>query len=304
MSLEENGVVTSNSDPIASTESPAPADVGDTPTDVNWSDMALEMDQGDDDTGGAVEGDSEVIEASENADQSTEVPPTSTPPAVQAPPTEPTPPVPATQVPPVQPPAATQPPTPPQEPPAQPQPQYAEWRGKQLEALEKHYAFSDESATKMLTEPETVIPKLAAQLHMEVTEHVMRSVFQAIPQWVKQVNDATSTETKAETVFYETNPDLKDPSYRSAIIQMGTVFRQLNPNAAPEEAVKTIGNMVRSAMGLAPLQPSQSGAIPTAAVTTPSAAPFTPARGGGGGAVPTPASNNPWATMAQEFLDD
>lgn len=304
MPPEENGVVTTNSDAIASTETSAPADVGDSSTDVNWSDMALEMDQGDDgESGGTVEGDSEVVEASENATQpSSEPPPAATTPPAAAP-TEAPPTVASTQTPPAQAPAPQTPPTPSQEPPAQPQQTYAEWRGKQLEGLEKHYTLDEDLATKMLTEPETVLPKLAAQLHMEVTEHVMRSVMAAMPQWMDGFTQSRSRETEAEQVFYGANPDLKDPAYKNAVIQMGKAYRAMNPNAPAEEAVKVIGNMVRTAMGLqAPQAPAGMTVAQPAAPAAP--APFVPARGGGGAAVPTPSSSNPWSQMAEEFLTD
>jgi hypothetical protein len=169
--------------------------------------------------------------------------------------------------------------------------------------LEQHYAFDDETSAQLLTEPEVVIPKLAAKLHMEVVEHVMRSVQSAVPQWIQGYNNSQSTEQAAETTFYGANPDLQDPAYKGAIIQMGMAYRQLNPSAPAEEAVKVIGNMVRSAMGLgAPMPSAPSGGA--ASVAQALAPTFTPARGGGGGAALTSTSDNPWAKLAEEFTDD
>jgi hypothetical protein len=302
---DENGVVTVNSDPVASTDTSLPADAGDTSADVNWSDMALEMDNGaDGDDGAVVEGDAEVLGESENSTE----PPTSAPATPPTPVAAPAAPAPST--PPVEPVTAavpTPPTTPPpsQEPPAQPQASYAEWRGKQIEGLEKHYAFDEETSAKLLTEPEVVLPQLAARLHMEVTEHVMRSVMSAMPQWMDNMNQGRTREADAQSMFETINPDLKDPSYKNAILQMGMAYRQMNPNAPAEEAVKVIGNMVRSALGLAAPQSAPGMVVVPQAAPAPAApAPFTPVRGGGGAAVPVQTSNNPWASMAEEFLTE
>lgn len=266
---------------------------GNASSEVNWSDLALEGDEAvvDGVETVAVEGDSEVLADSgeqgespaEGVPQSGETAPSPTP--AQAAPQQT---------------VQSAPPQPPQEPPAQPTQTYAEWRGKQLEGLTKFYAFDEETSAKLLTEPEVVLPQLAAKLHMEVVEHVMRSVQSAIPQWMHGYVEQRSREESAEKLFYEANPDLKDPSYRNAVLQMGLAYRQLNPNAPAEEAVKVIGNMVRSSLGLTPATPVQQA--PAAPQPTPRV--FTPARGGGGGAVQAPSVSNPWAAMAEEFLNE
>lgn len=295
----EAGVVTEGGGPAA-----APADEGNISSDVNWSDMALGMDDdGEGDFGGNVEGDAEVVEGSENPVESSPAKP-ATPPVTSAPAVQQEIPPAATQPPaqtPVPAPAPTSPPTPSQEPPVQPSTSYAEWREKQLEGLVKHYAFDDATSTQLLTEPEVVLPQLAAKLHMEVVEHVMRSVQTAVPQWIQAFNQTQTVEKSAEEAFFSANPDLKDPAYKNAILQMGMAYRQMNPNAPASEAVKVIGNMVRSAMGLNPTIPPQQVTQPAAQAQAPV---FIPARGGGGGAVPQPVTNNPWAVLAEEFLTE
>lgn len=297
-----NGVVTEGG--MAST----PAEGGDSSApDVNWSDMALEIEGGDDgDFGRDVEGDAEVIGESENS--SDDVPPT--PAASPAPASVPqgteAPPSPGTQTPPVVPAAQPAPPspTPSQEPPAQPNVPYTQWRETQVAGLEKFYTFDDETSAQLLSEPEVVLPKLAAKLHMEVVEHVMRSVATAMPRWIEGVQQSQMIETTAENAFYGANPDLKDPAYRNVVLQMGMAYRQMNPSAPAEEAVKVIGNMVRSVMGLTSPAPLSADNVTPAAPQAASAGVFIPARGGGGGAVPVQTSNNPWASLAEEFLTE
>lgn len=252
---------------------------------------------------GTVEGDQEVVGESENSAE----PPTAPPPTTQAQTPAATPPVTpqpaAAAVPPGSPTQATPEPQAPQVPPATPQPNYEEWRAQQVSALEKSYFVSPEAADKFLTEPEVALPKLAAQLHMGVMEQVMQAVQAAVPQWITAHQTMANQEKTSREQFYAVNQDLNNPAYERAILHMGTTFRQMNPTASADEAARVIGNMVRSALGLQ----APPNAVVTPAAPAPAAAPqvFTPARGGGGLAAPVaPASTNPWASMAEEFLQE
>lgn len=241
--------------------------------EVNWQDMAPELDTAEEGESVTVEGDVEVAEPAEPPTPQTE--PSAEPSAVP-------------------PPAAEDTPPPAQEPPAEPQVRYDEVRAKQIEALAARYAFDEETADRLMTEPDKVLPQLAARLHMDVAEAVLRSVMLALPQWIDAHMGMKGRESEAERIFFEANPDLRDAKYRDAILMMGQTFRSMNPSAPAEEAVKVIGAMVRAAFGLQ--QPQRQ--MPSAP------APFTPVRGGGGTAAPAPKQVNPWAELAEEFLDE
>lgn len=170
------------------------------------------------------------------------------------------------------------------------------WETAQMAALEKMYQLKDEDAQALVTEPERILPKLLAQLHMQATKGMLQSMQTAVPQIVQRTQSATQVETEARQAFFKENEDLAKPEYEQAILQMGTMFRQVNPTAPREEAVKKIGELVRVSMGLpakTASQPLESSAAPV---------PFTPARGGTGGAVKAP--DNVWAALAAEFEQD
>lgn len=267
------------------------AGMGGSDSSVNWEGMDASFDEED-----VVEGDLAF------EDGGSENPPDSPPAPTAAPASAVPAAAPAAASPPVVPTApavAPQPsqPTPPPQTQVQPQaaePQvapevYQNWRSTRLGELEKHYTFSEDESAALLTEPELVLPKLAAKVHMEVLENSMRAMQAMVPVMMEQVTRNTTVETQAKGVFFSVNPDLSDPSYTQAIHQLGTAYRQMNQTAGPEEASRAIGNLVRAALNMQPAAAHQGSPGVTPAPVAP--APFAPVRGGGGGNRPAPAGN-------------
>lgn len=263
-------------------------------SDVNWGGMAEELIAED----SGVEGDEQVVDAPE-VNKPAESPAPAAPPAADA----------AAVVPPAEapvPPTVSPPATPPlPEAPATPTPpvDYAAWRTQKESELESTlYAVNDEDAAALLTEPEKVLPKMAARLHMEVLENAMRAVQAMVPTMIEQVQRSSETNNRAKSLFTSINPDLADPKFEPAIMQLGQTFRKVNPTADAETAAKAIGALVRSALNI-PAPQANVGGVAQTPPAMPAPAPFTPARGGGGGTVPAP-SSNPFAQMAEEFLNE
>lgn len=173
--------------------------------------------------------------------------------------------------------------------------EYQTWRNQRLTELEQQYALDEAAASAALTEPETVLPKLAAKVHLEVLESSMRAVQAMLPAMMQQMQAGTALNERAKGLFASVNPDLADPQYEGAILQFGQLYRSMNRTAPPEEAARAIGNLVRSAYGLVPSMPA-----PTQQTVAPVATPFIPVRGGGSAGRPL-ASVNPFEQMAAEF---
>lgn len=251
---------------------------------INWAEEAGEMgDNSPDDVVLAVEGDAEILDEPEEV----VAPVVETAPVVApvAPAADATPEVPVT------PPVAEAP----QAPVAPHVPfDLAKWEAEQLTGLEQLYTINAADGEKLQTEPELILPKLAANMHMTITKSLLTAVQAMIPDYVVQHNAAVSADTQARDAFYSVNSDLR--AHEQAVLQVAKVFRAANPNAPREVAIKTIGDMVRMSLGLqapaaqAPAQTLQQ------VITPPANRPFTPAKGGG----PAPAKAiNPW----DEFLD-
>lgn len=289
------GVVLENSTSFAA-DTPVSSEPADdsTESEVNWGGIADEL-ESDDNGGSTVEGDEVVVETPAAAAPKPEAtPPAQTQPTTPATPPSEAPVAPAVQTPPVETPPVT---------PAQPQVEYSVWRENRVKELESMYAIDEESAAALITEPETVLPKLAAKVHMEVLENAMRAVQAMVPVMMRDIQQHTEINTKAKNLFTSVNPDLVDPAYEEHIMQFGRVYRSVNKTASPEEAARAIGALVRSALGIAQPQAStQQQAAPAPAGVPP--APFVPARGGGTAGVRTSTTDNIFTQLADEFLKE
>lgn len=179
---------------------------------------------------------------------------------------------------------------------------FDKWRQAETTRLTEVYGFDEDTAQRLQTEPELVLPEVAARLHMQVMQNTLEAVHRMLPQVIPQLLQQQNTEKTAMDTFYGINPDLK--KYHKQVIQAGKMFRKLNPKASPEEAAKKIGSIVRDSLGLAPL---------TAAATAPAApaaparrtAPHRPAMAGSGGGVKQPAVQETglWAEMSADDDD-
>lgn len=263
------------------------ADSAEDDTSVNWGDMAddFEKDEVDEPV---VEGDTEVGDAPAEPAPAPAAAPAPTPaPAAETPPVTPAAPAPSAT------PVA----------PAQTPEEYQAWRtNREAELAGSLYAINEADAQALLTEPETVLPRMAARMHMEVMESAMRAIQSVIPRMIEGYNQHERVNTQAKSLFTSINPDLGDPSYENAILELGQVYRKVNPTAPAEEAARAIGALVRSALGIAAPQ-APGVTLPTAPAPVAQPAPFTPARGGGTGQVPRP-SGNQFEALANEFLQD
>lgn len=279
-----------------------------TGSDVNWTQLDEDFSHEELEPGSTVEGDLEVVPGTGDAGKT---PPVGTPPVVPSaaptpatstpattPPPEGTPPE---QTPPVgtPPPVAPTPSAPTAEP--SPLPDYAAWRSqRETDLAAQTYSITDEDASKLLTEPETVLPRMAARMHMEVMESTVRVMQTMLPRLMQSVQQTEQREVSAKSFFQTTNPDLADAQLEPAIMEMGQVYRRLNPTASPEQAAVAIGNLVRASLGIA--SPAQAAQAPAAAQAAP-VVPFIPARGGPGGAV-SGGQKDSWGQLADEFLAD
>lgn len=179
---------------------------------------------------------------------------------------------------------------------AQRQADYRKWVEAEEARLVQEYAVSEEDAAALATEPETVLPKLAAKLHMQVTQNVLASVQQMLPQAVQSLQTQTSAEQQAKDAFYKEWPELA--GHESDVLRIGQVYRQTNPNAKPDQAVREIGELVMKLKGLSRQPKAQQ-------TDEPAPRPHRPATGGGGngGGATKPAAKEgdvDWAS----FVDD
>lgn len=165
-----------------------------------------------------------------------------------------------------------------------------------LANLEALYGLSEAEAEALATEPEVVLPKMLAKQHLRMTKSILASVQGILPQMMQATTQSASVETAAREQFFSVNKDLAKPEYQDAILQIGKMYRQVNPKATAEVAVKTIGEMVRISLGLPAIATGATEVVVPSAPAVPVARPFTPARGGSGS--PAPATPSVWEELA------
>jgi len=164
--------------------------------------------------------------------------------------------------------------------------------------LVNYYKIPDEWSARLATEPELVLPQLAARLHQTVLESVRNMLDQGVPQVVQGLMHVQQRESAAKAEFYKRWPTLS--KYEEQVLQAGRLFGQLNPTATPEERIERIGKIVSESLGIpiAPIAMPQGGQAP--AVSAPAA--FRPAGGASGSRPPAPA--NEFEALAEELVED
>jgi hypothetical protein len=204
-----------------------------------------DFEAGGDEDWGALSSDVDEIVTEEAAPSA----PATTPPAAEPPAQPVTPPTPAAEQPQGIQPEPVAPATPPQ--PTAPQPTQEQVQAAErayAAQLENLYRFDEETALKLQTEPEKVLPALAAKLHLDVMKTVMSQMQGLLPQLVETQTESVKRNVQAKEQFYGAWPELK--GYEQQVLQVGHMFRQLNPNASAEEAIKRIGELAMTSLGL------------------------------------------------------
>lgn len=286
---EEDGSGTSGAAPAADTGAEASDDSA-----VDWGSMSDTDSLGED-------GSSD--EAGVVPNESPDNPPAGIEEGATTPPTETPPDQPTTGNETVQDPAApVQDPEPQQTPEQQAEAQkkleedFAKWEQGQIAALTEQYGFDEDTASRLQTEPELVLPELAARMHMSVMKQVVETVQRMMPQMVQPVLQRTDIEAKATALFYGVNSDLNPKTHGKAVLQAAQLYRQGNPKASPEEAAAAIGEIVRTTYGLK-TKPAPAGA---AGKSKP--APHRPPAAGSRGAAPAKGPKEP--TVWDGLIDD
>ena len=288
---QTNGAPTSSEPSAPSAASP----------DVNWADFAVDVD----DEGAFIADPVGELDSSGQAPASTA--PVSPP--AQLPPSEPAPT-----------PAAPQQPPSPQAPPVQPPPQQPaetppvqtpeELLANYRSGLETAYAISQDDALALATAPETVLPRLAANVHQRVMHEVAQQLQQMmtmVPQMLEARVAQQTAETEAKQVFYSAWPGLA--AHHDRVVQNAALVRQANPQATKEQVIEMTGMMTAIALGLDPAAAKQGGQriaqpAPRQAPAAPMAVPpHRPAAPGASVSSPPLQQQNVFASFADEDID-
>lgn len=174
-------------------------------------------------------------------------------------------------------------------------------RAKEVERLTGLYALNQEDAANIVAQPETVVPKMLANLHVNVCDAVVNAIMSRLPETVQAVMQQGNTAKEAEDAFFGKWPQLKDTKYRQTVERAIVAARQVNPAASRDEMIQAAGVQAMIALRI-PL-PAELFTPPQAAAPTAPAVPsFQHAAPAAGGGAPTPRpSTNPFVLLNEEL---
>ena len=175
-----------------------------------------------------------------------------------------------------------------------------------LQSLEQTYALSEDDVNAMITEPETVLPKLLARVHTNVLANMAQGMVQQLPLMIHQVTQQQQAITEYNRAFYSKWEALR--GHEDVVNRFSQLYQQLNPGATMEQAISEIGAQVMVALRK-PIQghPQPVPAAGTAVTQQKSVPPPPPPARPGGSAPPKQApvsQDNIFMQMAEEMEAD
>lgn len=130
----------------------------------------------------------------------------------------------------------------------------AELQRQFREQLEAEFAISQDDALALSTAPETVMPKLAANMYQRIMQDVMQQFQQfgaGIPAMMQQYVERSRADAEAKQEFYGEWPGLSQ--HHDRVMANAILVRQANPNATRQQMIEMAGVMTAMALGVDPM---------------------------------------------------
>ena len=168
------------------------------------------------------------------------------------------------------------------------------------------YKLSDDQRTKLISEPDVVLPEMAARMHVGVATGIMQQLHQLIPAMIQQQVSGMISAQRAEMEFFGEYPQLNKPEFRPVVAESLAFVRNEAANRGIQltrEQVKKQGAAwavfqirSRGIVPQAPAAPPMAPAAPRAQMV-----PYVPVAPGAGATPPSQApTGNIWADLASD----
>lgn len=162
------------------------------------------------------------------------------------------------------------------------------------------YQLTQEELEGISVEPEKVIPKLLAKVHVNAVQGVLRHVAQTLPQMLNGMLQVREVNRQREDTFWKAWPQLDRTKHSAQVMQAAQTFRQMNPKADEATFVKQVGAMVAVMNGL--YSPPSNQPSPPQAARVPA---FVPAGAGQTGGAPASVQQpQGWEVIAQMMSNE
>ena len=166
----------------------------------------------------------------------------------------------------------------------------------------ERFKLSKEESDLFDTDANAGIQKIAARVYYEATTSALnlidRFVKSELPGLIDGHTQSTMQYSKAEDGFWKEWPNLDVKADGQTVNQYANIYRQANPQASMEDAIRHVGAIVSTVLG----KPKGVAAAPVAARPN-GAKPFTPASGAARVVSQTQvqAPVNPFSGLGEEF---
>lgn len=149
------------------------------------------------------------------------------------------------------------------------------------ELASKRFQLSQKDQEAMETNALEHIPKLLARTYFDAFTSTMNYMNQQVPQMIQSALNEAKLDQDAETSFYNAWPGLDRGKHGADVLAYANAFRQMNPRASLEEAVKFVGAAVATKHGVANanVRPTASGQNASRGNGARRGAPFAPGMG-------------------------
>lgn len=176
-----------------------------------------------------------------------------------------------------------------------------------FEDLKKYYAVPEEMVERLRTEPELVLPEMAAKVHQAVFKGMQQWSTQMLPQMFAYHNQVQEANAKTKEAFFSRWPSLR--GHDEQVLQVGRMFAQMNPKASAADRLEKVGKLACAALGIEPdPAPDGSGKSSTPPPAKRAAAKkkegFRPSNPAGSSSSAPPPSDNVFTEMAEEMMED
>jgi hypothetical protein len=151
----------------------------------------------------------------------------------------------------------------------------------------RDYAISEADQRRLIAEPEVVLPRLAARVHVNTMRDVGQQLAQALPALVNHMVEQKLAAQKHETEFYRRFPQLGHPQFRETVETSLAHVKALTPNITQDQLMMQGATLaafrIRSAHR--GQQPQAPAALPQMRMPQ---SPFVPMSPGAGGVPAAP----------------
>ena len=168
------------------------------------------------------------------------------------------------------------------------------------ELANKRFALSPAEREELETNAVGAIPKIMARVYFDAYTSAMHYLNQNVPTMISSHIAEAQKDTEAESSFYEAWPGIDKSKYADDVLSFATTYRQLNPKASLQDAIRFTGSAIVAKYGLQNASRAAQAAVP-GKNSRGRGAPFAPAAGGRTTVAPVVDNGNPWDGLGMNF---